>query len=104
MGLRDGLRDRRDQLEAGLRELGLEVYTPAGTYFTTSDVRALGYPDGTAFCRDLPHKAGVVAIPLDGFYDDPEAGRTVVRWAFCKRPEVLDAALERLRQAFPPAP
>ncbi len=104
-GLRDGLRERRDQLEAGLRGLGLTVHTPAGTYFTTSDVRALGYPDGTSFCRDLPHRAGVVAIPLAGFYDDPEAGRPLVRWAFCKRAEVLDAALDRLRQTYshPPA-
>ncbi|HUR76103.1 MAG TPA: pyridoxal phosphate-dependent aminotransferase [Sporichthya sp.] len=97
---RDGLRDRRDQLSAGLAELGFGVMPAAGTYFVTTDVHPLGYSDGLEFCRELPHKAGVVAIPLSLFYDNPEAGRSLVRWAFCKRPEVLDAALERLRDAL----
>jgi N-succinyldiaminopimelate aminotransferase len=99
-GFRDGLRDRRDQLSAGLRELGFGVLTAQGTYFVTTDVRPLGYSDGVEFCRDLPHRAGVVAIPLSGFYDDAEAGRSLVRWAFCKRPEVLDAAVTRLRNGL----
>ncbi|GAA0634009.1 pyridoxal phosphate-dependent aminotransferase [Sporichthya brevicatena] len=99
-GFRDQLRDRRDQLAGGLRELGFDVVQPAGTYFVTTDVRPLGWTDGVAFCRDLPHRAGVVAIPLGVFYDDPEPGRSLVRWAFCKRPEVLDDALARLRVAF----
>jgi N-succinyldiaminopimelate aminotransferase len=97
--LRDNLRDRRDQLSSGLRELGFEVFAPAGTYFVTTDVAPLGHRDGVEFCRELPHRAGVVGIPLGVFYDDPEAGRSLVRWAFCKRPEVLDAALDRLRSA-----
>ena len=99
-GLRDNLRDRRDQFDAGLRELGFEVFSPAGTYFITTDVRPLGYDDGVAFCRELPHRAGVVGIPLGVFYENTEAGRSLVRWAFCKRPEVLDEALARLRAAF----
>jgi N-succinyldiaminopimelate aminotransferase len=99
-GLRDGLRERRDQLAAGLGTLGLEVFVPAGTYFLTTDVRPLGYDDGMAFCRDLPIRAGVVAIPHQVFYDDKVAGAPLVRWAFCKRPEVLTAALERLTAAF----
>jgi len=99
-GFRDRLRDRRDQLSAGLRELGFGVLAAEGTYFVTTDVRPLGYSDGVEFCRDLPHRAGVVAIPLSGFYDDPEAGRSLVRWAFCKRPDVLDAAVSRLRDGL----
>jgi N-succinyldiaminopimelate aminotransferase len=99
-GLRDGLRERRDQLAAGLAGLGLRVFVPAGTYFLTTDVRPLGYHDGLAFCRDLPGRAGVVAIPIGVFYDDKAAGAPLVRWAFCKREEVLTAAVERLTAAF----
>jgi N-succinyldiaminopimelate aminotransferase len=98
--LRDNLRERRDQFGTGLREIGFSVFEPAGTYFITTDVRPLGYTDGVAFCRELPHRAGVVGIPLGVFYENTEAGRSLVRWAFCKRPEVLDAALDRLRHAF----
>src|SRR5690349_15511989 len=90
------LRTKRDFLCAGLTEAGYEVYPPAGTYFITTDVRPLGYDDGMAFCRDLPHRAGVVAIPSSVFYDNQAAGRSQVRFAFCKRPEVLAEALARL--------
>ena len=58
----------------------------------------LGDADGVEFCRNLPHQAGVVAIPNSVFYDDPEAGRTQVRFAFCKQPEVLQDALDRIEK------
>ncbi|MCY7372848.1 MAG: aminotransferase class I/II-fold pyridoxal phosphate-dependent enzyme, partial [Spirochaetaceae bacterium] len=95
-GLRDTLRGKRDRLVAGLRSAGMTAYVPEGTYFVTADVRPLGYDDGVTFCRELPHRAGVVAIPHQVFYDDPEAGRALVRFAFCKRDEVLDDAIDRL--------
>jgi N-succinyldiaminopimelate aminotransferase len=95
--LRSGLRARRDRLVAGLRDVGFEAYVPQGTSFVTADVRPLGYDDGVEFCRDLPRRAGVVAIPTQVFYDDVEAGRPRVRFAFCKRDEVLDEAISRLR-------
>jgi len=94
--LRDGLQAQRDLLCAGLSDLGFEVYLPGGTYFATTDVRPLGWDDGLAFCRELPARCGVVAIPHQVFYDDLDAGRPLVRWAFCKRPEVLREALARL--------
>jgi N-succinyldiaminopimelate aminotransferase len=94
--LRDGLRAKRDRLVAGLRAGGFATYVPQGTYFVTADVRPLGFEDGVAFCRELPHRAGVVAIPHQVFYDDVEAGRPLVRFAFCKRDEVLDEAISRL--------
>ena len=97
-GLRDSLRAKRDRLCAGLREVGFDVYEPAGTYFITADVRPLGYTDGVEFCRDLPQRCGVVAIPHQVFYDDVEAGKPLVRFAFCKRDEVLDDAIERLQK------
>jgi N-succinyldiaminopimelate aminotransferase len=91
-----GLRGRRDLLCAGLAEAGFEVYRPAGTYFVTTDIRGLGEQDGMEFCRALPRRAGVVAIPSSVFYDDQAAGRTQVRFAFCKKEEVLREALRRL--------
>ncbi|MEU8029650.1 pyridoxal phosphate-dependent aminotransferase [Streptomyces sp. NPDC049099] len=88
---------RRDILAKGLAEAGFEVFVPAGTYFITTDIRPLGEKDGFAFCRTLPARAGVVAIPNAVFYDDREAGAPFVRFAFCKREEVLREAAERLR-------
>ncbi len=95
-GLRANLMARRDQLSDGLAEAGLEVYRPAGTYFVTADVRPLGFDDGMALCRKLPELCGVVAVPSVVFYDNEDEGRHLVRFAFCKRPEVLDEAVERL--------
>jgi N-succinyldiaminopimelate aminotransferase len=92
----EDLRVKRDFFCAGLAEAGFEVYLPAGTYFVTTDVRPLGYTDGMEFCRELPHRAGVVAIPSSVFYDNTEAGRSQVRFAFCKKHEVLAEALTRL--------
>ncbi|MQY36062.1 putative N-succinyldiaminopimelate aminotransferase DapC [Streptomyces sp. RB17] len=88
---------RRDILAQGLTEAGFEVFVPAGTYFITTDIRPLGEKDGFGFCRTLPERAGVVAIPNAVFYDDREAGAPFVRFAFCKREEVLREAAERLR-------
>jgi N-succinyldiaminopimelate aminotransferase len=99
--LRAKLRGKRDRLCAGLREVGFDVFVPQGTYFVTADVRPLGWADGLDFCRELPRRAGVVAIPHQVFYDDVEAGRPLVRFAFCKRDEVLDAALTRLHTLRP---
>jgi N-succinyldiaminopimelate aminotransferase len=95
-GLRDDLRRKRDLLCEGLAAAGFEVYRPAGTYFVTTDIRSFGETDGLAFCRELPRRAGVVAVPSGVFYDDKEAGRTQVRFAFCKRTPVLEEALARL--------
>jgi N-succinyldiaminopimelate aminotransferase len=90
------LQDRRDQFAVGLRSIGLEPILPRGTYFMTTDVRPLGYEDGTQFCRDLPTRCGVVAIPHQVLYDRVEAGKPYVRWAFCKQERVLDEAIRRL--------
>ncbi len=97
-GLAADLQARRDLLAAGLRDIGFEVYRPDGTYFITADIAPLGEKDGVEFCQSLPDRAGVVAIPSAVFYDDnPDLGRTLVRFAFCKRPEVLTEAVGRLR-------
>jgi len=94
--LRDELKAQRDLFTAGLAGLGYGVRPPQGTYFVTADISGLSDLDGTEFCRLLPDRAGVVAIPAAIFYDDQDAARTQVRFAFCKRPEVLTQALARL--------
>jgi N-succinyldiaminopimelate aminotransferase len=95
--LRSTLQGKRDRLSDGLSSLGFDVYVPAGTYFVTTDIRPLGFDDGLDFCLRLPERCGVVAIPHEVFYDDKQAGKPLVRWAFCKRDSVLDAALDRLQ-------
>jgi N-succinyldiaminopimelate aminotransferase len=94
--LRTSLQARRDRLAAGLVAVGLEVTRPQGTYFIQTDVRPLGLSDGEAFARMLPHDAGVVAIPTAVFCDTDDVGRPFVRFAFCKRDEVLSEAITRL--------
>jgi N-succinyldiaminopimelate aminotransferase len=90
------LREKRDLLGAGLARLGFDVHPVAGTYFLTTDIRPLGETDGAAFCRALPGRCGVVAVPSSVFYAAPGPGDSFVRFTFCKRREVLDEALERL--------
>jgi N-succinyldiaminopimelate aminotransferase len=95
--LRTGMQVRHDHLRDGLATAGFEVLPSAGTYFLTVDIRSFGADDGLAFCRSLPHRCGVVAVPNVVFYDDRDAGRPFVRFACCKRPEVIDDAVTRLQ-------
>ncbi|KOU06958.1 aminotransferase [Streptomyces sp. NRRL F-2295] len=87
---------KRDLLATGLRAAGFQVYEPEGTYFITTDIAPFGDEDAYAFCRALPERCGVAAVPNSVFYDDPEAGRSQVRFTFCKKDEVLEAAVTRL--------
>jgi N-succinyldiaminopimelate aminotransferase len=88
---------KRDTLCAGLEAAGLTVFRPQGTYFVTVDIRPLRPDgDGMAFCRELPHRCGVVAVPNQVFYGEPDAGRYLVRFSFAKRHAVLDDAVARL--------
>ncbi|WP_405624645.1 pyridoxal phosphate-dependent aminotransferase [Streptomyces sp. NBC_01396] len=94
---REDMLAKRDLLAAGLADAGFTVFKPAGTYFITTDIRPLGESDGFAFCRALPERAGVVAIPNAVFYDHREAGAPFVRFAFCKQTGVLQEAVQRLK-------
>ncbi|MFI7112253.1 pyridoxal phosphate-dependent aminotransferase [Nonomuraea sp. NPDC050227] len=96
--LRAGLQDKRDRLMDGLAAAGFEVFGPAGTYFVQTDIRPLGFTDGLELTRRLPELAGVVAIPTQVFYEHPERGRHFVRFAFCKKDEVIDEAVTRLKR------
>jgi len=97
--LAGGLQTKRDLLVSGLRELDMDVYLPEATYFATADVRRYGFRDSMEFCLALPERAGVVAIPEQVFFDDQDAGRHLVRWAFCKETSVIEDALGRLAAA-----
>ncbi|GGO74941.1 pyridoxal phosphate-dependent aminotransferase [Nonomuraea cavernae] len=96
--LRAALQDKRDRLMTGLAAAGFEVFKPAGTYFAQTDIRPLGFTDGFEFARRLPELAGVVAIPTEVFYDHPARGSHFVRFAFCKKEEVIDEAAARLKR------
>jgi len=96
-GFRDALQSRRDRLVAGLTDAGFGVLPSEGTYFVTADITPLGGTDGADFCRALPERCGVVAVPTQVFYDHQEQGRRLIRFAFCKREDVIAEAATRLR-------
>ena len=90
------LQSKRDRMTAGLRAAGFDVAPTEGTYFVCADIRPVGGIDGLEFCRTLPERAGVVAVPTQVFYDHVELGRQWIRFAFCKQDHVIDEAVQRL--------
>lgn len=98
--LRNSLQAKRDKLATALTGLGFGVHASAGTYFLCADPRPLGFTDSTAFCAQLPERAGVAAIPMSAFCgpgsEHAGAWNHLVRFAFCKRDETLDEAIRRL--------
>jgi N-succinyldiaminopimelate aminotransferase len=96
-GIAESLRARRDLFCAALESIGFGVRWPAATYFVTTDISPIGERDPMAFCWGLPERCGVVAVPTSCFYADPGRAGPLVRWAYCKRPEILDEALNRLK-------
>ena len=104
-GAAASLAAKRDLLVAGLDAAGFATAVPSSGYFVVADAAPLGETDGAAFCRELPHRAGVVGVPVTAFVhpDRRDSVRTLVRFAFCKRREVLEEASSRLA-ALSPAP
>ncbi|MBB5154596.1 pyridoxal phosphate-dependent aminotransferase [Saccharopolyspora phatthalungensis] len=96
--LRKDLQRKRDRLAEGLAAAGFDVLASEGTYFICTDVRPLGFEDGAELCRSLPERIGLAAIPVQVFCDNPEDTKHLVRFAFCKRDEVLDEAIRRLHK------
>ncbi|MBC9956784.1 pyridoxal phosphate-dependent aminotransferase [Yimella sp. cx-51] len=96
---RESMLLRRDLLAEGLASVGVPVAVPAGGYFVIADCSAWG-PDALTICRALPERAGVAAVPVSAFHDDAAAAPGLVRFAFCKRPEVITEGVDRLRRAF----
>lgn len=89
---------KRNFLCDGLRQLDFRVHGPQGTYYALVDIRSLGFEDDLAFCRMLPEKAGVAAIPCSAFYFSDSPARHLVRFAFCKKDATLQEALRRLNK------
>ncbi|MBD2759211.1 pyridoxal phosphate-dependent aminotransferase [Yimella sp. cx-573] len=96
---RESMLLRRNLLAEGLASVGVPVAVPAGGYFVIADCSAWG-PDALTICRALPERAGVAAVPVSAFHDDAAAAPGLVRFAFCKRPEVITEGVDRLRRAF----
>ncbi|QRI75691.1 MULTISPECIES: pyridoxal phosphate-dependent aminotransferase [Rhodococcus] len=94
---RDDLQRRRDLLSGALADAGFGVLDSAGTYFVCADITPFGATDGVAFCRTLPERIGVAAVPVSAFVDDPQQWNHLVRFAFCKRDDVLLEGVRRLR-------
>lgn len=98
LGISDTLRYKRDILSEGLRAAGFDVFTPQGTYFVNVDTAPLGISDSVDLARRLPALVGVAAIPVPVFCHPHGAERTrsLLRFAFCKKVEVLEEAAGRL--------
>jgi len=97
-GLRESLQEKRDRLSAGLADAGFAVRPTAGTYFVCVDVRPLGFTDAADLAWELPGRVGVAAVPVKVFTDHPDEWKHLLRFAFCKRNEVIDEAITRLRK------
>jgi N-succinyldiaminopimelate aminotransferase len=99
--LRESFQAKRDRLSSALSDIGFAVHDSFGTYFLCADPRPLGYADSSTFCAELPERAGVAAIPMSAFCD-PHAPHFddwnhLVRFAFCKRDETMEEAINRLQ-------
>lgn len=97
-GVADAMQRKRDLLRTGLHAAGLATSRAAGSYFTVADASSLGVTDAAEFCRALPERAGVAAIPITAFVTPARRSEyaTLVRFAACKRVEVLAEAADRL--------
>jgi N-succinyldiaminopimelate aminotransferase len=99
-GLAEELEAKRNYFAKGLREVGFDVLACEGTYFISADFRPLGFTgDDVAFCRHITTEAGVTAIPVSAFYEGNGPAH-FARFAFCKKDDVLEAALDRLARHF----
>ncbi|QCQ89874.1 pyridoxal phosphate-dependent aminotransferase [Rhodococcus sp. SGAir0479] len=96
--MRNALQRKRDLLAGALRDAGFRVHSGGGTYFLCADITDLGTRDGVEFCRRLPERVGVAAVPISVFTDHPDRWNHLVRFAFCKQDEVLTEAARRLRR------
>ncbi len=94
--LAEGYRVRRDHLVPALETAGFQCFLPRGAYYVMTDIGAFGFADDLEFTKYLVREVGVAAVPGSSFYHDPRDGARQVRFAFCKKPETLDAAAERL--------
>ena len=94
--LAEGYRLRRDRLIPSLTAAGFQCFLPRGAYYVMTDISAFGFDDDISFAKYLVKDIGLACVPGSSFYRDPHDGARQVRFAFCKKPETLDAAAEKL--------
>jgi aminotransferase len=99
--LAESYRQRRNRLLEILSRHGFRCYTPHGAYYIMTDIASFGFADDVEFARYLVRDVGVAAVPGSSFYHDPAAGRTTLRFCFCKRDETLEEADRRLEKLVP---
>jgi aspartate/methionine/tyrosine aminotransferase len=99
--LAEGYRRRRDHLIPALTKAGFKCFRPRGAYYVMTDISAFGYADDVSFAKYLVQEIGVATVPGSSFYRDPRDGAKQVRFAFCKKPETLDAAARKLEKLQP---
>jgi aminotransferase len=96
--LAEKYRTRRDHLIPALEKAGFRCYRPRGAYYVMTDISSFGFANDVEFARYLVKEVGIACVPGSSFYKHPKDGSQQVRFAFCKKPETLDAAAERLHK------
>lgn len=89
---------RRDHIIGILEPNGFRCFTPGGAYYVMTDIRDFGFSSDVHMVRHLIEQVGVAAVPGSSFFSDPALGRQLVRFCFCKKPETLQAAADRLER------
>jgi aspartate/methionine/tyrosine aminotransferase len=100
-GLKQSYAGKRDFMINTLREVGFKPVVPQGAYYTMTDFSAVSDQDDISFGLRMAKEIGVACVPGSPFFSRPELARNIVRFAFCKKPETLEAARERLRVLRP---
>ncbi|MBV9331212.1 MAG: aminotransferase [Alphaproteobacteria bacterium] len=98
--MRGALEEKRNLLAGGLAGLGFDVLPCEGTYFLTAGFGRLSNVPDREFCERMTREAGVAAIPLSIFFARGKPDH-LVRFAFCKRREMIEDALARLSKHLP---
>jgi aminotransferase len=91
-----GYRERRDLLCGALTEAGFTFSMPEGAYYVLAGFASISTDDDVTFAHWLAAEGGVATVPGSSFYHKRAMGRGLVRFAFCKKTETLEAAAERL--------
>lgn len=102
-GLAASLQAKRDRLAAGLSGVGFTVLPAQGTYFLTVLTDGVGpsFATDVDYARWLTVEVGVATVPCSAFYAGDDPPQNMIRFCFCKKDEVLDAAIARLAERLP---
>ncbi len=89
---------RRDFILQALRASGFRPYTPRGAYYVLCDISEFGFDDDVGFVKHLIEEIGIAAVPGSSFFGNPDRGKQIVRFCFCKSEKTLNAAANRLQR------